>query len=341
MKTCKAIFRVALCRLVSRPPWALLMGAMVLAAAPLPAPAQTFPVKPVRVVIPLGPGSGSDQIIRSMTDRMSAVLGQPVIVDYKPGGGTLIGAQFVKDQPADGHVVFFGTNSIAIKSAIPDASFDIRRDLEPVVAVNYAPLVIAVNAEQVKARTVTELIDAVRAAPGKLNYASYGIGSLAHLAMEILLAEARAEMVHVPFQNPAQAAFDTAAGRTQATLNILASLNPFVPEGGSGKLRLLGVTTAERMAVAPQLPGMREAGFPAIDLRTWSGFFVPKGTPRAAIDRLNQATNEALKDPKVVEVFARLGIVVAGGGGAEFGALVARDFTNYQRIIRSANLKIE
>lgn len=235
-----------------------------------------------------------------------------------------------------------GSNSIAIKSAVPNAVIDVRTDLEPIAVVDYAPLVIAVNAEQIKARSLKELIEYARSRPGELNYATYGIGSLPHLTTELLLARTGARMTHIPFQGPSQAAADIAAGRTQFGLNVLSNLTPFVTGSGGGKIRLLGVTTADRARIMPDLPGMKESGYPDLDYRAWSGLFAPKGTPRSVIDKLNLAANEALKEERTHEVFARLGMwAVVGSTPAELAAVVSREIAAYQEIIRSANLTID
>ena len=242
-------------------PFALALFAACLASlAAFNAQAQQFPSKPLRFVHGFPGGSATDTIYRPVMEKLGALLGQPVVVDPRPGGGGLVSALHVKSQAPDGYTFYMASNTLISRSVEPNAQIDARKDFTPIVPSAASTIVLAVNSDQVKATTLKEFVDEVRAKPGQLNYASYGIGSSSNVAMELLLYEAKLKIVHIPYQGSAPAALDTAAGRAQATVTITSSLRPFVASlGGSGKLRMLVVTTAERSSLLPEVPGVRSS----------------------------------------------------------------------------------
>jgi tripartite-type tricarboxylate transporter receptor subunit TctC len=318
------------------------LGIAFAALAAAPATAQQFPTKPIKFVVPFPAGSSTDLSFRPVAEHMSATLGQNVIMDFRPGGATLVGAQYTKTQPGDGYTFMIGTPSLVVVSLKPGSEIDIRRDFQPIATTTVAPLVLAVNTEQVKATTVKELIEEARAKPGQINYASYGIGSGAHIYMELLQYEAKVKMVHVPYQGSGQATTDTAVGRTQVTPLILATAHAHVASlGGSGKLRLIAVSSAERSALAPDVPGMKEAGYPQIDVGLWGGFIGPLGMPKNAVDALARATTAAYKDPKIIEVVRKAGIVPVYGGPDQLARVIANDYNATQRLIKEAGIKLD
>ena len=203
-------------------------------------------------------------------------------------------------------------------------------------------MLILVNAEQVKATTMRELLAEARAKGGEMNYASYGIGSGAHMFMEMLLNENKVKMVHVPYQGTAQAAADTAGGRVQVTGTILASARPYLAEyGGSGKLRLIGQSLGERTPVLPNTPGMKESGFPDLDYGLWGGYIGPAGMSREVVATLNRAVNAALKDPAIVAHWTRLGQQIIGGTPEDLTRIINREYDGYTRLIRDTGVKLE
>jgi tripartite-type tricarboxylate transporter receptor subunit TctC len=195
-----------------------------------------------------------------------------------------------------------------------------------------------VSPEHSKARTLKDLIDESRANPGKLNYASYGIGTSGHMFTELLASEAKVKWVHVPFAGTAQAAAETVAGRTQLTVLGITTVAPLV---SSGKLRMLAVSTAERWPMNPDVPGMRESGFPQIDFPVWAGYVGPAGIPREIVNRLNQAINLALKDPDVIELYRKVQTVGVGGTPEDLRDAVEREYSAYQKLIKETGLKLE
>ena len=318
----------------------IVMGAGLLCVTM--AQAQQYPSKPIHFVHPFAGGSATDVIYRPVMEKLSQQIGQPVITEAKPGGGGLVSALHVKAQPADGYTIYMASNTLISRSVEPNAQIDARKDFTPIVPAAASTIALAVNTDQVKATTLKEFIDEVRAKPGQLNYASYGIGSSSNVAMELLLYEAKLKMVHVPYQGSAPAAADTVAGRTQATITITSTLRPFVASlGGSGKLRILVVTTAERSSLLPDVPGMRESGFPQIDYPVWSAFVGPPGVPRPIVDRLNKEITAVYRDPKILEGLPKFGQVPMYGSPEDLAKLIARDYDGVSKLVKEAGLKLE
>lgn len=324
------------------PPRLAVMAALLASLAGFHVQAQQFPTKPLRFVHGFPGGSATDTIYRPVMEKLGALLGQPVVVEPRPGGGGLVSALYVKNQAPDGYTFYMASNTLISRSVEPNAQIDARKDFTPIVPSAASTIVLAVNSDQVKATTLKEFIDEVRAKPGQLNYASYGIGSSSNVGMELLLYEAKIKMVHIPYQGSAPAALDTAAGRAQATVTITSSLRPFVASlGGSGKLRMLAVTTAERSSLLPDVPGMRESGYPQIDYPVWSAFVGPLGIPRPIVDILNRAVTSVYKDPQILEGLPKFGQVPMYGSPEELARLIARDFENTSKLVREAGLKLE
>jgi tripartite-type tricarboxylate transporter receptor subunit TctC len=203
-------------------------------------------------------------------------------------------------------------------------------------------MLITVNSEQIKARTLAELIAEARARPGQINYASYGVGSGSHLFFEMLKNEAKINMVHVPYQGDTQAATETAAGRTQVTGTILGAVRPLLAEtGGSGRLRLIGQSLAERSKLVPNTPGMKESGVPQIDYGLWGGYVGPPGMQRNVVDVLNRALNAAMTDPGLLATYERLGISVIGGTPEELTRMINLYYDAYTKLLKDTGLKLE
>jgi tripartite-type tricarboxylate transporter receptor subunit TctC len=319
----------------------VLAGIAVVAVCASTASAQTFPSKPIKLVIPAPAGSGPDLIYRPVAEHLTRTLGQSVIMDLRPGGGTMVAALHVKEQPPDGYTIYVASNALTLRSVIPNAQIDVRKDFTPIAPSGASPLVIAVNSEQIRATTIKELLDEARARPGQINYASYGVGSGAHMFMEMLLNEAKVKMVHVPYQSSAQAAAETAAGRVQVVGNILVTLQPYIAAGGSGKIRPLAVTVAERSPLLPDLPGMKESGFPQLDYPVWGGFVGPAGMSRSVVDTLNRALNAADSDPKIVAMYARFGSQTTPGTPEDLKRIIDLEFNAYEKLIRETGLKLD
>jgi tripartite-type tricarboxylate transporter receptor subunit TctC len=317
--------------------------ALVLAAlAAQHAAAQGLFSKPIRLVIPFPAGSTTDVLFRPLAEHMGGTLGQTIIMDAKPGSGSMVASLFVKRAPADGQYIYLVTNTAVTKSLLPDSDIDVRKDFTHIVAVDESPLIVAVNSDQIKATSIKELVEEARRRPGELNYASTGVGSGAHLFVELLANEAKVKFTHVPYTGTAQGTADVAAGRLQFTGTVLAALRPYVASlGGSGRLRMLGVSSLERSSLTPDLPGMREAGYPQAVFSYWGAIVGPPGMARPMVDALNRAGNLALKDPKNIEVLARAGQTPLGGTPEDLTRRIAQEYDAYARLIHDTGLKLE
>jgi tripartite-type tricarboxylate transporter receptor subunit TctC len=318
---------------------ALLVAASFAATA---AAQQTFPSRPIRLVLPYPSGFGTEVIYRVIAEHMAQALGQPVLIDSRPGGGGLVGAQYLKSQPADGHTLYLASNMLITNSVGENPQFHVLRDFTPIAPVTDSVLYIGVNAEQIKATTLKEFVELVRANPGKFNYASYGIGGGGHIFFELLANEAKLKWVHVPYPGTAQAAGDTAAGRTQVTAASLAALGAFSSAEGGRRLRVIGSTRAQSSPQTPEIPGMAAAGFPQIDYGTWSAFVGIAGIPRDIVVRLNQAINTANRDPKQVELYRKLGGTNGVPGTPEdLQRNLEREYNNLVKLVKETGIKLQ
>ena len=302
---------------------------------------QGYPNRPINYVLATTAGGGAEAAFRPIAESLSKVLGQNVIMDFKPGAGSDIASLHVKGQAPDGYTVYAASNQVVIRSVIPGAKVDARKDFTHISPSGGQPFIIAVNAEQMKATTIRELLEDARRRPGQINYASYGVGSGAHLLMELLLNEAKVSITHVPYKSTAGSVSDTVGGRTQVVIGIMPTLAPHVAsEGGSGKLRVLAVSSQERSSIFPNIPGMKESGY-QLDYMGWSGFMGPPGMSAELVSALNRAYNEAIRDPVTVERARKNGSINTGGTPQQLTRIVEREYDSYARLIRETGLKLE
>jgi tripartite-type tricarboxylate transporter receptor subunit TctC len=311
----------------------------LLFAAPLPnAYAQAWPDKPIKFVVAAGPGSSLDTLARVIGDKLKDRLGQPVVVENKPGaGGTLATAEVAK-APPDGYTMLLGFNGpLAFGPLLQKLPYDVRKDLAPVIITSSQPNVLAVNA-QLPVKTLKELVTYAKANPGKLNYASVGNGSASHLNMELLKSVAGFDALHVPFNGSPPAVTATIQGETQM---MFAVMQPLKPQIEAGKLRAVAVTTAKRFPLLPDIPTIAESGYPGFEALAWNGIMVPAGTPKAVIAKLNAEINSILKDPEVVSRMNAQGFDLIGGTPEDFGNLIRRETETWAPVIRNVGLKID
>ena len=304
------------------------------------ASAQTYPAKPIRLIVGFAPGGAADIISRIVGDPLGRALGQGIIIDNKPGAGSSLAVEFVSKSSPDGYTILIASQSGMIVNPIinKNISYNTERDFAPVSQVTVSPLVVAVN-PSVPAHSVRELIAEAKKAPGKLNAASSGNGSLPHLALALFSAQTGVQMVHVPYKSGGQAVQSVLAGDTQVTFATSPSVLPLVQ---AGRLRALAVTSRERTPLVQGLPGMKEAGLADYEVTIWYGFFAPAGTPEPIVRRLFEATAIALKDPKVKEALARDGTETSGSGSpAEFGAFVREETKLWTHVIRASGAKFD
>ena len=319
-----------------RPRNALL--AIALATAALCAQAQ-FPERPIRMIVPQAAGSATDSLARTLAPEMQRSLGQPLVVENRPGGALTIGIDAVAKASPDGYTIGLGPiGALAItRHMVAKLPYDIERDLQPVALVARGHLLLAVT-PSLPVHTVGELVALAKKMPGKLVNASSSNGSPGHVAGELFKYMTGTDIVHVPYKGGAMAINDLIAGHVQV---IWESLNSIAPYVRSDRIRALAVSGARRSPGFPELPTIAEAGVPGYEAGTWSGVIAPAGLPKPVLERLNAAVNEAIRSPLFRERFAQIGDEPAGGTPAEFADTIRRDSARWGEVVRRSGAKID
>jgi tripartite-type tricarboxylate transporter receptor subunit TctC len=302
--------------------------------------AQPYPSKPIRLVVGFPPGGAADFVSRAFQEPLGRALGQPIVVDNRPGAGSSIAAEHVAKSAPDGYSVLIASPSSILVNPIitPKAGFQPLKDLIAVSKVSSSPLILAVN-PSVPAASVKELIAHAKQNPGKLNFATSGNGSAPHLAAVLFVRLAGVDMVHVPYKGGAPAVQSVLAGDTQLSFATPPSVLPLVQ---AGRLRALATTSREATPLIPGVPGMSEAGLPDYEIGFWYGFFVPAGTPPDIVRRLFEATNQVLKAPETGRVLAREGTETAGSASPEdFARFLAEDAKLWARLVKESGAKAD
>ncbi len=298
--------------------------------------AQDFPTRPIRVIVGFGAGSGADITARVVGARVSEILGQQIVVENKTGAGSSIGADYVAHASNDGYTLFLATISQPINAAVtPHLNFDFVKDFSPIVLVSSIPNMLVVN-PSLGVKTVPELIALAKAKPNSLSFGSSGVGTGTHLAAELFKVLAGVQMVHVPYAGSAQSITDLLAGRIQLVFTPASTVVQHVRDG---KLVALATTEKKRAAIAPDVPTMGEAGLPGFDTGLWFGLLAPAGTPKAAIDKINAAVNQAIKSDKVIKALQPQGIDLLGGTPDEFTRYIASEMERWDKVAHAAGLK--
>ncbi len=300
------------------------------------ATAQSWPAKTVRVIVPFAPGGGADLTARPVSQKLSEALGQQFVVDNRGGAGGAIGMELTAKAPPDGYTIMSVSGSFSATAATHKLPYDPFDALIPVVELGYAPNVLVVH-PALPAKTTQELVALARANPGKLVYASTGIGGLTHMATELFAVMAGVRMIHVPYKSTGVAMPEILAGQTQVMVAGMLGAQPFF---SSGRLRALGVTTAKRWPSLPNIPAIAEA-LPGYDTGTYYGMFLPKGTPPAIVNRLNAEVNKILQDGGIKNTLEAQGMAASGGTPAAFAARVKKEYNDWVKVVREAKLKIE
>ena len=312
--------------------------AALLLAMPLAAHSQAFPSKPIRIVAPFPPGAATDTIARTLMQPLAQGLRQSIVVDNRPGAGTVIGTDLVARAPADGHTLLIMANSFTINPAVRSKlPYDPLKDFAAVTRLASTPMVFAVH-PSLPARSLQELIALARARPGELTYATSGAGTGHHLAGELFKSQARIDLIHVPYQGGAPATIAVLGGHASILMVNVLSIAPHV---AAGKLRALAVTSLERSDLLKNIPTVAEFGFPGFEAIIWFGAVVPAGTPQEAINRLNAEIVRALQLPEVKDVLGRVGLSAAGTSPGEFDAFIRAELRRNEKIAREANLRID
>ncbi len=312
--------------------------AATLLAAALPALAQPYPNKPVKIVVPFPAGGPTDVVTRSLADKLGAALGQPVVVENKPGAGGAIGADFVAKSPADGYTLVMATSSThSIGPYLAKLPYDPEKDFTPIVWVGNATNILVVNA-QLPANNVQELVALAKKEPGRLNYATSGIGTVVHLTSELFASTAGIKLTHVPYKGVQQSVPDLISGQVAILFDNIMTAQPHIK---AGKVKALGISSPKRSPLVPDVPTVAEQGLPGFESVTWFGLLGPAGTPRAVVERVNAEMNKALQSPEVLARFAQLGFEPAGGSAADFAATIQRDARKWSKVIKDAGVKPE
>jgi tripartite-type tricarboxylate transporter receptor subunit TctC len=315
-----------------------LLVALALAIAAAPSVAQSWPERPIKFIMAAPAGSSLDVLGRTIADKLTARLGQPVVVEDKPAaGGTVATAEIARAAP-DGYTMMIGFNGpLSFSPLLQKLPYDVQKDLAPVITTTSQPNVLAVNAS-LPIKSVAELVAYAKANSDKLAYASVGNGSSSHLNMELFKQMAGIEAVHVPFNGSPPAVTATIQDETQM---IFAVMQPLQAQIQAGKLRALAVTTAKRFPLLPDYPTIAESGYPGFEALAWNGVLVPAATPKAIIARLNAEINAILKEPDVVQKLHALGFDLIGGTPDEFGALIKGESDKWAPVIKKLGLKID
>ncbi len=301
--------------------------------------AQTFPEKTVKIVVPQPPGGGFDATARIIADRMQAHLGQPVVVENRPGAGTLVGTEFVAKAPADGYTLLLGgISNMAFNSGLyPKLSYDPVRDFLPVNMIVSWPYMF-ITRKDMQLGSLKEIIDYARANPGKLTYASGGRGTGQHLAAAVLAHLAKVELVHVPYSGAQPAYQDLLGGRIDIFFD---NSSTALPQVRAGNVKAFAISTARRYAPAADLPTVKETGVADMDMDSWFGLFAPRATPPEALGKLREALGKVLADPAVAELFGKSGGLMAKTTPAEAEAFVKKEAEYWAPLIQKAGVTAE
>jgi tripartite-type tricarboxylate transporter receptor subunit TctC len=313
--------------------------AFLVGAAPATSMAQAYPSKPVRVVVAFAPGGTTDILARIFSQRLSTAMGQQFVVDNRAGAGGTIGTEAVVKSAPDGYTINFGsTSTLAVSPNLyPRLSYDLMRDVAPVIQVATASIMLAAH-PSLPAASMRELIALARTRPGQINFASSGNGSSLHLCGEYLKYLAKIDLLHVPYKGVGAALPDLIAGQVQLLFSDMA---PFVPYVKTGRLRILAVTTARRSRLHPEYPTIAESGVPGYDLAGWYGVVVPVTTPRPIVDRLHAEFMKAMRAPDIAERYATLGVEPLESTPEQFAAYMRAELAKWGDIIKRSGTKLE
>ncbi len=319
----------------------ILLGAAVCSAAFFmtgAAHAQAYPTKPIRLIVPFPAGGATDLFARSLSQKLGERLGQSVVVDNKPGAGGTLGSDLAAKATADGYTLLLSTTSTHSigPNLNPKIPYDAVRDFTPIGQVGNAPSIMLVPNSS-PAKTVQEWIALARQKPGQLNYASSGNGTIVQLTAELFKSQANLFVVHIPYKGTALAIPDLVSGKVDVLFDSLPTGLPHVKDG---RLRALGVTSAKRSPLAPDLPPISDV-LPGYESTTWFGLFGPKGLPADVVARVNTAANQVLKDPEVIDKLTRLGIEPVGGTPAQFTAMLTTELAKWKKIINERKITLD
>jgi tripartite-type tricarboxylate transporter receptor subunit TctC len=306
------------------------------AMSPLCATAQDYPAHAVRVIVPFGAGGPADVFARQIAQYLSESMKQSFVVENRPGAGSIIGTDAVAKSDPDGYTLLLMSNTHTVnESLVPHKPFELMRDFAPVAAINYSDLVMVVH-PAVPAKTVKEFIALAKKDPGKLNYASSGIGTPYHMAGELFKAMTGTDIVHVPHKASGEARNSVIGGHVQMMFDAITTMAPNVL---AGQVRALGTTATKRSTVLPDVPTVAEAGVPDYEATIWLGLMAPKNTPKAIVDKLNAGVNAAIAAPAVKAAWDKQGAVAMPMSPSEFDAYLRKDIEKWAGVVKAAHLQ--
>jgi len=300
--------------------------------------AQSWPTKPVRMIIAFPPGGPTDLVSRVLAQKLSEQLGQQVIVDNKPGAGGNIAAELAARATPDGYTIFYNTSAIVIGPALyGKVNYDTLKDFAPVLLTASVPMVLVVN-PQLPARSVKDFVDLAKTRSGALNYSSSGTGTITHLASAMMSTQTGIQTQHIPYKGSAPGLVDLASGQTQFMIDTINTVLPYVRDN---RLRGLAVTSAKRSPLLPDLPTLAEAGISGFEAAAWQGIVVPTGTPNEIVQKLNAEVNKALMHPDIRSRLAAQGADILGGTPAEYAAYLRSEMPRWAKAVKDSGAKAE
>ncbi|MEK6245685.1 MAG: tripartite tricarboxylate transporter substrate binding protein [Pseudomonadota bacterium] len=298
---------------------------------------QTWPSKPLRYIVPFPPGAFNDTLGRTISAELSKTLGQPMVVDNRPGGNSIIGTEAAAKSPPDGYTLFGAALPFSVIQSLYKTSFDVTKDFAPITLAGFsANLLVAHPA--FPANTVKELIEHARRNPGRINYGSSGNGTSVHLSMELFKSMTRTYMLHIPYKGSAPVVTDLLAGQVDVMFDNVPNVIGHVR---AGKMKALAVSTTQRSALAPEVPTVAEAGVPGYELSVWFGVLAPAGTPRDIVARLNAEIVKLLNSPEVKDRFAKQGVEVRTSTPEQFGDFLRAEVARWAKVIKVAGIRAD
>jgi tripartite-type tricarboxylate transporter receptor subunit TctC len=299
--------------------------------------AQQWPNRPLRYIVPFPPGAFNDTLARTLAAELPKTLGQPVIVENRPGGNTLIATELAAKSPPDGYTLYGAALPFSVIQSLYKTSFDVTKDFAPITLAGITPNLLVAN-QGAPVNSVKDLISYAKANPGKLNYASAGNGTSNHLSFELFKMMTQTSVTHVPYKGSAPAVTDLIAGQVQVMFDNTPNVLPHVR---AGKLKALAVSTKARTPLAPEVPSVEEAGVPGYDVSVWFGVLTVGGTPREIVKRLNSEMVKILASAEVKERFGKVGVEVVAGTPEHFGAFLKSEVERWAKVVRDAGIKAD
>jgi tripartite-type tricarboxylate transporter receptor subunit TctC len=318
--------------------WKFGLIAMAVAVLALPATAQTWPAKPVKIVVPFGPGGPADVYARILGQALTEAFRQQFIIDNKPGAGALIGTEVAAKAPADGYTLLMMSNTHTVNETLfAHKPYELMRDLIPVAPVNSSDLVMVVH-PSVPAKTLQEFIALAKAQPGRLSYASSGPGTPYHMAAELFKSMSGTDILHIPHKGSAEARNDVMGGHVQMMFDAVTAMKGSID---AGEVRALATTGLQRSAVMPNVPTVNESGVPGYEATIWLGIMAPRGTPREIVDKLNAEIEKIIAQPAIRDAWAKQGAVPMSMTPDQFGAFLKQDIEKWAKVIKTAGIDIQ